>query len=175
MAGSAAGSASSMAWTIVGATESESWSDIEVTQAKGSDTDAPDIATSLEPDFESFDFVEDFDAMALSATAPEPTTQPSSKVTDWVEKQALEDRAPDTSDAPTFAETIIKSSSAGILGLRRYDIVTLLQLRYTSNLANVELRIHPSALQGKIAVFLQHGQHPSEIHLGAFTCHSFIS
>lgn len=155
-----------MAWTIVGSTESESWSDIEVAQVESSDTDGPDIATSFEPDSESFDFVEDFDAMAQSAMAPESVTQPSSKVTDWVEQQALEDRAPDTSDAPTFVGTITKPTSAGILGLRRYDIITLLQLRYTSNLANVELRIHPSALQGRIFLFLQYGQHPSGILWG---------
>lgn len=156
MAASAAGSAGSMAWSIVGSTVSEPWSDIEVAQIEGSNTDGPDIVASFESLSESFDFVEDFDAMAESAMALEPTTQTSSKVTDWVEQQALEDRAPDTSDAPNSVGTITKPTSAGILGLRRYDIVTLLQLRFTSNLANVELRIHPSALQGTILDLTYH-------------------
>jgi len=161
MVGSAAGSASSMAWTVVNSTESESWSDIGAAQAKDSDTDGPNIVTSLDPDLASFDLVEDVDAMTLPAMAQEPTSQPSSKVTDWVEQQALEDRAPDTSGAPTLGGMTIKPSSTAILGSRRYDIVTMLQIRYTSNLANVELRIHPSALQGKISFFYSIANTPS--------------
>lgn len=132
MAGSIAGSASSMGWTIVGSMESESWSDVEAVHAHNSETDFADAASELHSSVQSFDLVEDAAAMAPSVIDSEPTNQPSSKVTDWVEQQALEDRAPNTSDAAPFPVTGIKESSSGILGSRRYNIFTLLQIRESS-------------------------------------------
>ena len=90
------------------------------------------------------------DTMSHSNMSPKPTTQLSTKVTDWVERQALEDRKPNATDAAnTGASTTIEHSLEPYATPRRYDIVTLLQLRYTADLTKIELRVHPSALQGK--------------------------
>ena len=98
----------------------------------------------------TFDDVGYTDTMSHSNMSPKPTTQLSTKVTDWVERQALEDREPNATDAAnTGTRTTIKHSPEPYTKPRRYDIVTLLQLRYTADLTKIELRVHPSALQGK--------------------------
>ena len=98
----------------------------------------------------TFDDVGYTDTMSHSNMSPKPTTQLSTKVTDWVERQALEDREPNATDAAdTGTRTTIKHSPEPYTRPRRYDIVTLLQLRYTADLTKIELRVHPSALQGK--------------------------
>lgn len=80
---------------------------------------------------------------------PAPTAQLSTKVTDWVKCQALEDRKPDAAGAFTIAEATSKPSKSTT---KRYDLETLLKLRCTSNVGNIELRIHPAALQGKLSL-----------------------
>ena len=87
--------------------------------------------------------------MALVSGSPKATAPKSAKVTDWVERQALEDRRPDAADANGTEEPGFKPSLAANPGYKRYDIETLLKLGYTRHLADTPLRIHPASLQGE--------------------------
>ena len=127
----------------------EPWMDIVISYTRSPQLMGMETNTDLLARL-TFDEVGYTDTMSHSNMSPKPTTQLSTKVTDWVERQALEDREPNATDgANTGAKTTIKHSLEPYTRPRRYDIVTLLQLRYTADLTKVELRVHPSALQGK--------------------------
>ena len=163
-----AGSTDSEVWTLAGSVESDVWSDVAASSAKILDTDWVHIASDLQSTQASFKPFEE--TMPISNMSPKPTVQLSSKVTDWVEQQALEDGGPGTADAGTVAEATFKPSLVAKTGSKKYDIATLLQLRYTTDLANIELRIHPSALQGE-SFHAPYQIHPSSecIYLAPFS------
>ena len=74
------------------------------------------------------------------------TAQGNTKVIDWVEQQALgEDQAVSIvgdSDKATYQPQT--SNPRG----KYYDIMTLLNIRATTDSSNIHLRIHPGALHG---------------------------
>ena len=107
----------------------------------GSDSDLSD---------QSFQSCEEADAMSLLNVPAEPATLLCSKVTDWVEQQALQDAVAVNKETGHQEEGHNMTSSTRQEKCRKYDIATLLHMRYTTSMSGIELRIHPSLLRGKL-------------------------
>ena len=86
-----------------------------------------------------------------AAMATAVPAQMGSKVTDWVQQQACEDNPANNMTDASNAEESAKAPSVFYGTSRRYDIETLLQLRYKVNMSDVKLQINPDVLQGKTA------------------------
>ena len=85
----------------------------------------------------------------LAAMAAVVPAQMSSKVTDWVKQQACEDTTANNVTHDPKPTNPAKTLFAVHGSSRRYDVETLLQLRYTVNMSDVKLQINPEVLQGK--------------------------
>ena len=78
---------------------------------------------------------------------PKPA-EGNTKVIDWVEQQAMDDEhggsTLDDTNAPPYHPPWRNP------GGKHYDILTLLNIRATTDTSNVHLRIHPGALHGML-------------------------
>ena len=78
---------------------------------------------------------------------PKPA-EGNTKVIDWVEQQAMDDEhggsTLDDTNAPPYHPPWKNP------GGKPYDILTLLNIRATTDTSNVHLRIHPGALHGML-------------------------
>ena len=122
----------------------------------------------LETDVET-DKTDDL-SVTMSQSAPHEATSSPANISEWVEQQSLPGVAPtalvttmpsSTTTTTTLLETsgspVVKTSAdsteAQTSTQKVYDITTLLQLSAATPMQHMELRIHPSALAGKLSSF----------------------
>ena len=136
------------------AADSEEFEMIVLTPTSDSDVSGAfyDVAACITPSSaDSFPFPFD-SSPVLAVFGPSVASvmdvprNPSSKVTEWVQQQACEDNMAEAAKGDIKTE----DPSMSLTGKsRRYKIEYLLQLRFTSNMSSIKLRINPEALQGQ--------------------------
>ncbi|KAL8825453.1 MAG: hypothetical protein Q9191_004411 [Dirinaria sp. TL-2023a] len=87
------------------------------------------------------------ETMSTAAAIP---VQMGSPVTDWVQQQACEDNAATNETHASKVEESMETPSVGDRTSRRYDITTLLRLRWKVKMSDVKLQINPDVLQEPI-------------------------